>query len=195
MPAPSDPASLLRSLSKALSAHGCRWSDRTRVRLKASTTERGAIPLQETSSCSQLQKLPVANRFNGRPERTEEVTDSPSPTNGTSPAVTWLVLVVLAAGAFAYWQQASEKRASEMKQQELRRELEAEQQRHLQETLDVLADQAERERCQEYVRAMAPPVMAPEPFAGEQAAMYNMTAITVCSNPNSAIRQRLRSSR
>lgn len=123
------------------------------------------------------------------------MTDSASPTGGSSSTMIWLLLAAIVVGAFSYWRQASEKRGSEMKQQELRQAFEAEQRRHLTETLDVLADQAERERCQDYVRAMSPPVTAPEPYASQQAAMSNMTAITVCSNPESAIRQRLRSSR
>ncbi len=103
----------------------------------------------------------------------------------------WLVLIALAIRGVVYRDGVAERREREAAEQR-RQATEQEEGRRLRATLDALADQAERERCQEFVRAMAPPVMSPEPYASKQAAMNNMTAITVCSDPQSPIRQRLR---
>ncbi len=97
----------------------------------------------------------------------------------------------MAIGGFAYCQ-ASERRASELKQEALRRELDAERDRHVRETLDALAEQAERQRCENYVRAMGSVVLAPDLRDGQEIGMINLAATTVCANPESAIRQKLR---
>lgn len=106
---------------------------------------------------------------------------------GSSRLAIWLVLVALVVGVVA-WRNATERRAEAQKAEQLRLSVEMERQRKVADNVDYLAEQAERQRCQEYWRALAAAAVAPDV---EEAAMLDVVGMTACSNPQSPIRQRL----
>ena len=96
--------------------------------------------------------------------------------SSVSPGVLWLVLFAVVGGGFWSWQNVVERRAEQERQQELRDAMEAERQRRISENLEYLAEQAERQRCQEFVRTLGAATVAPR-VGSQEAAMMDMVKI------------------
>lgn len=110
-----------------------------------------------------------------------------NPSDTSSWPAIFIVLVALVIGLGA-WRNAVDRRAEAQKASQLRLSLEAARQRRMAENVEFLAEQAERQRCQDYLRALAAAAVAPD---AQEAAMLDVVAMTACSNPQSPIRQRL----
>ena len=99
-----------------------------------------------------------------------------------------LIAVVLVAGLLGYAGCEYQRQATERAhQQEQQRQAELERQRQQNETMQLLREQMERDQCQQFVRSAA---LASG--LSDRERVVQMAMITLCSDPQSGIRQRLR---
>lgn len=96
-----------------------------------------------------------------------------------------LLALILVAGLLGY--AGCEYRQQVTERARLQEQAELERQRQQQETLALLREQMERDQCQQFIRSTALASGLSDREAGVQ-----MMMLTVCSDPQSALRQRLR---